>query len=265
MLPSYENVHNIAVTLQSSVSVGGVIIAVKGLAITLVLWNWMAEYQKLATTGKFDWFKIIWGVVYILILASCTQILSALNGFMTTVGNYMTNALPLPSSEYLLFSGEELVTTPSQTGDETADWMNAIGDFFTAANLSGIIFQIVKDFVMLFVIAIDYVFFITREGLLFLLAICFPLVMALGAIQVGENKKIPDIVWKFIRVYMGVYLLGYAYLFVIGFTSYFFAQVCMGGEWVGLGDGVNVMWLIVLLFTKYRMFSESNSTLKSIL
>lgn len=264
MLNSFDFVHQVSTQLQDTTAMSVVINTVKGVAIAFVLWGWMAEYQKLATTGKFDVFKIIWGVVYISAIGASTQILNMVDSLMVEVGNSITTALPIPNSEYELFSGDDTISDQVETGDATSDWMNSIGKFFSAAAMSGLIFQIVKDFVMVFVIVIDYVFFIAREFMLLFLSLCFPLVMALGAMNVGEGKKIPDIVWKFIRGYMGLYLLGYGYVLAIAFTSYFFSAAAMSGTFVLASDVYNLLWLFVLLFAKYRIFSELNGAVKSI-
>lgn len=267
MLPSFELVNNCANAIWDKIDMSTMVLSMKGVAVVFMLITWWGAYKKSITKEgePFDVWTFIYGVLYIGVVVQCDQIIELMNSIMTSVGTAYVDMFPMPESDFDMFQNSSMIeyNTDGNIAPEEGLW-DTVCNFFNYIFSLDWIYDMVAKVCLMFTIVFDYIYFMAREFMLFLMKLFLPIIMAMAVLD-----KFRDLAWRWIKLTIAVYLLGYVYIVAIGFSNSFFSEivhsftlagnlgVSEGNSAVGAVDvGVKILVFAMCVFGKYRMFRD---------
>lgn len=273
MLTSYELAHEVGTQLWDQIDYSPLVLGMKGLACVFLLYRWISRYYKSlrdSSVPKFDYWDILYGVGYIMVVFNCDLVLQAMDGAMVEIGNWMLGGFPMPDSEFDMFQDStwaEISASSDQMGEEGI-WATISNALMYIISLDWI-YDAIAMVCMLGMIVVDSVAFLVREAMIIVAKLFMPIVMACAVIPAYKDKAL-----RFVMIYLAIYLTGYLYILSIGFCNAAFtivlAPLLAELNFFTVGTGTNaisdvvmlvpkVLLLLICLKAKIEMIKESKS------
>lgn len=246
-------------------STGGMIkplfIALKGLACSFLLLNWVKMYvdymDEKAQGGsqKSNPVKpstIVVSVLYILLILNAQRIVGGLEeillafekSFPVENSQDMYNPLELSIMEY--GNNDSLMDAVTNTAKATVERFMQVTDIFWW------VLTIIKCVAWLVNVILYPTFLIYRGFLLLMLQITLPLVLALGALE-----KFRPMVWGWLKLYTAIYLTGLLLMFVTYFCDQIYLTLSKPSDFgasIGTAHLVKTIVLIVVISAKAKLY-----------
>lgn len=266
MVTSFDVVNRFGVWLWKNFDTSALVMSMKGLACVLLLVYWWNSYQKSLREGKpkFDYWTLIYGVMYISVIVNCDKIIQVLDSAMVSVGNMLVGDFPMPDGDFSQFQDFAylLDDTANDLPSEKSTWTK-IGEVLSYIVSFDWIYDGLARACLLFTIITDYSYFLLREFLLVGAKLMMPIVLALAVIPSCREKAI-----RFLMVYVAIHLTGYLFVLCIGVSNaafvYFIGPTSMilDGLTNGVGSGIPLLVPKLILFAacvkaKVQMFNGS--------
>lgn len=251
MLASFDSVHDFGVQIWKFFDTSTLVYVMKGLACSLMLITWWNSYQKGLREGKprFDYWTLIYGVLYISLVVNCDTIIRVLDSAMVDIGNMFVGNFPMPDNDFdmfqdTVFGGSDTSNLPAEKGT-MVKLKEAI---VYIASFDWIYDGMARGFLM-FTVITDYSYFLFREFMLIGAKLLMPIVLALAVIPGMKDK-----VMKWITIYIGIYLTGYLFILSIGVANAAFAYFISPAADI-IDTGPHVGGNAALLLPKLLLFA----------
>lgn len=258
---SYETVYNLYEGFFSSLYLNRFGIFIKILAVTFFLLNVYTNlFSRMGKTfdgGKyefpFDMHKLLQSLIMVVIVAFYDRLLG-----------YMDYILIKFDSVYSHFSPLDFVPPEEEITDVDLDF-----DAFSALKQASTEFmRIVQNPTYVFVLLLEGIAWIIDAAIygvfLFERFFFIGILKILGAIAIVMSvfEKFRDLFYKWIKLYVAVYLLILPFFLIIGFAAYIFKTIDANlSENIAIdlliGSNTRIILLTILIWLKLRLFKKS--------
>lgn len=257
---SYDTIYSIYSDFFSNqLNLGELVIALKVLAVSFFLLNiYTNMFSRIGTTlGQaklpFDERKLLSSLVVVLAVVFYDKLLDVLDGLLLNFDQTYAHFSPLDFAP-----PEEELNDETTNEDVWATMKEAASAFLVImSNPSHLVVLAIEGIAWMIDTAVYVVFLMERFFFIGLLKVLGSLAIVLAVFD-----KFRDLCYKWLKLYIAVYLLILPFFLIIGFTASIFEYF---DKMVGLnsvsdfflGSGVRSTVLIIMIWLKLRLFKKS--------